>query len=97
MLLAWQGCPECGQDVWHKRRVRSIMVGNVLDGDSLPEIGLEPINAPVYHSVELILVPFDGIRVGVIGQAHASLPLISPVRAAVGFLHQVAFLVSFVK
>ena len=82
----------------YESSVRSVVVNNVLGRDFLAEIGVERINAHIDHFVELVPVPFDGIRVGAVDQAHAGLPLISLEGAAVGFLlRQVAVLVAFLN
>ncbi len=57
----------------HKNRIRTVMI-NHIHRDPLAKIRFEAVYTHIQQSSELILVPFDSIRISEIDYAHASLP-----------------------
>jgi hypothetical protein len=81
---------EVGVVVVHLLRRRAVVPDDPVDGDPLPEVGLERVRALVEQHLQLRLVPGHGVGVGEVHQPHAGLPQVPLPNAPVRGAHEVA-------
>ena len=81
----------------HLLGVRSVEVVSIINGDSLPKVGLKGVHTHLQQITQVALVPFHCRWVGEVNEGVASFPHIPLPRIAIAAFNQVTFVTPFLE